>query len=228
MFNISRTNYGHSMSAHLSEELFKTWVSGWSSCRDYQPHDDGRAVSVSLTDGGNQLEHFLYEPTDEQALALATETQADPNRLLTVVTTRMDDLLAALSPLGMRVIDNRQALMTVNMDGQDVEDPRPPDEVFSITHVREPSCRRVIVTANGEEAARGSVAVEQGFAVYDRIVTSEKYRRRGLGSYVMRALTSAVLEDDVEHGLLMASADGQELYQYLGWQHLADVFVIRA
>ncbi|WP_026041132.1 GNAT family N-acetyltransferase [Arthrobacter sp. TB 23] len=216
------------MSAHLSEKLLKTWISGWSSCRGYQPHDDGRTVSVSLTDHGNQQEHFLYEPTDELALSLATETRADPNRLLTVVTTRMDELLGLLSPLGLRVIDNHQALMTVNMDGQDVEDPRPPDEVFSITHLREPTCRRVIVTADGEEAARGSVAVEQGFAVYDRILTSEQFRRRGLGSYVMRALTSAVLEDDVEHGLLMASADGQQLYQYLGWQHLADVFVVRA
>ncbi|MHA7154092.1 GNAT family N-acetyltransferase [Arthrobacter sp. TMN-50] len=216
------------MSAHLSRELLATWISGWSSCRDYQPHDDGRTVSVSLTDNGNQQEHFLYDPTDEQALELAAETKADPNRLLTVVTTRMDDLLATLNPLRMRVIDNRQALMTVNMDGQDVEDPRPPDDLFSLTHLREPSCRRVIVTVDGKEAARGSVAVEDGFAVYDRIITAEQYRRRGLGSYVMRALTSAVLEDDVEHGLLMASADGQELYQYLGWQHLADVFVIRA
>ncbi|GAA1124611.1 hypothetical protein GCM10009582_22230 [Arthrobacter flavus] len=170
----------------------------------------------------------MYEPTDELILSLATETRADPNRLLTVATTRMDELLDLLSPLGLRVIDNHQALMTVNMDGQDVEDPRPPDEVFSITHLHEPTCRRVIVTADGEEAARGSVAVEQGFAVYDRILTSEKFRRRGLGSYVMRALTSAVLQDDVEHGLLMASADGQQLYQYLGWEHLADVFVVRA
>ncbi|MFD1846183.1 GNAT family N-acetyltransferase [Arthrobacter flavus] len=228
MFNTSHTAYGHFMNAHLSEKLLKTWISGWSSCRSYQPHDDGRTVSVSLTDHGNQQEHFVYEPTDELILSLATETRADPNRLLTVATTRMDELLDLLSPLGLRVIDNHQALMTVNMDGQDVEDPRPPDEVFSITHLHEPTCRRVIVTADGEEAARGSVAVEQGFAVYDRILTSEKFRRRGLGSYVMRALTSAVLQDDVEHGLLMASADGQQLYQYLGWEHLADVFVVRA
>lgn len=215
------------MSATLSEDLMKTWISGWSACRGYQPHDEGRTVSVVLTDSGNQLEHFVYEPSDEEALALAAETKADSNRLLTVVTTRMNDLLTTLRPTGLRVIDNRQALMTVNMDGQDVEEPRVPDEVFSLTHVREPSCRRVMVTANGEEAARGSVAVEQDFAVYDRIITNEAYRRRGLGSFVMRALTSAVLEDDVQDGLLMASADGQQLYQFLGWNHLADVFVIR-
>ena len=228
MFNTCSTNYGQSMSATLSEELLKTWISGWSACRGYQPHDDGRTVSVVLADNGNQVEHFVYEPSDEEAIALATETQADSNRLLTVVSTRMQDLMRTLRPLGLRVIDNHEALMTVNMDGQDVEEPRPPDEMFSLTHLREPLCRRVVVAVNGEEAARGSVAVEQDVAVYDRIITNEQFRRRGLGSFVMRALTSAVLDDDVRDGLLMASADGQELYQFLGWTHLADVFVIRS
>jgi predicted GNAT family acetyltransferase len=85
----------------------------------------------------------------------------------------------------------------------------------------------VTVHAGEELAARGSVAVVGEYAVYDRIVTEEGYRRRGLGSYVMRALTAAVLEDDITTGLLMASADGRALYAFLGWQNLADVFVIR-
>jgi predicted GNAT family acetyltransferase len=71
------------------------------------------------------------------------------------------------------------------------------------------------------------VSVVGEHAVYDRIVTEEEFRRRGLGSYVMRALTAGVLEDDVTTGLLMASADGRALYEFLGWQHLIDVFVIR-
>ncbi|MHA7246327.1 GNAT family N-acetyltransferase [Arthrobacter tecti] len=215
------------MVASLSEDLVRTWIAGWAACRGYTPVDHGRWMSVLLTDQQNHHEDIVYEPTIGEFLALAQETRTDHYRVLTVVTNRMQDLIDAAAPLGMRVSDREQALMCVDMEGQDVEDPLPPDEEFKLEHLREETCRRVRVLVDGEEAARGSVAKQGEFAVYDRIVTSERFRRRGLGSFVMRALTAAVLEDDVDTGLLMASSDGRHLYQYLGWTHLADVFVIR-
>lgn len=215
------------MGATLSEDLVRTWIAGWAECRGYQPVDHGRWMSVLLTDQQNHLEDIVYEPTIGEFLALAQETRTDHYRVLTVVTNRMQDLIDAAAPLGMRISDREQALMCVDMDGQDVEAPRPPDDDFKVEYIRDAGCRRVLVTADGEEAARGSVAKQGEFAVYDRIVTAERYRRRGLGSFVMRALTADVMEDDVDAGLLMASSEGRHLYQYLGWTHLADAFVIR-
>ena len=215
------------MGAEADRELLRTWITGWSACRGYEPHDDGRTTSVLLTDQQNRTEHFLFEPTDELLLDVASELRQDPLRVLTVVTNRMQALIDATAPLGTRVTDRRQSLMRVDMDGQDVEDPRPPGDGFALERTREGSCRRVTVHADGVLAARGSVSVVGEYAVYDRIVTEERFRRRGLASYVMRDLTAAVMEDDVTSGLLMASADGRALYEFLGWQHLADVFVIR-
>jgi GNAT superfamily N-acetyltransferase len=215
------------MGAHADDELLQTWISGWSACRGYEPHDDGRSTSVLLTDQQDQTEHFVFEPSVDEFLALAAETKQDPMRVLTVVTNRMQELIDAADPLSMRVTDRQQSLMRVDMHGQDVEDPRAPGDDFTLERSSDGACRRVVVRSGGELAARGSVSVVGDYAVYDRIVTEENFRRRGLGSYVMRALTAAVLEDDVTAGLLMASADGRALYEFLGWQHLADVFVIR-
>lgn len=215
------------MGAALSEELVRTWVTGWARCRGYTPQDNGRSMSVVLTDQQNHLETIVYEPTIGEYLELARETREDSYRVLTVVTNRMHDLINASAPLKMRVTDYEQALMCADMDGQDVEDPRPPDDDFKLEHIREANCRRVSVTVNGKEVASGSVAKEDGHAVFDRIVTDPGFRRRGLGSFVMRALTADILEEDVETGLLMASESGRHLYQYLGWTHLADAFVIR-
>lgn len=227
MFMQATAHYGSGMGAALSDQLVRTWVSGWAKCRGYTPQDNGRSVSVLLTDQQNHLETVVYEPSIEEFLELAGETREDSHHVLTVVTNRSHELINASAPLGMRITEYQQALMCADMDGQDVEDPRPPDDEFNLEHVREENCRRVSVTVNGEEAARGSVAEQDGHAVYDRIVTDEKYRRRGLGSFVMRALTADILEDDVESGLLMASEQGRHLYQYLGWSHLADAFTIR-
>lgn len=215
------------MGAHADLELFRTWLSGWSACRGYEVKDDGHSASVLLTDQQNQTEHLLFDPTIELFLEVARETKQDPRRVLSVVSDRTQELIDAAAPLGMRVTDRQQSLMSVDMHGQDVEDPRPPGDEFTLERSSEGACRRVIVRAHGQEAARGSVSVVGDHAVYDRIVTEEAFRRRGLGSYVMRALTAGVLEDDVSTGLLMASADGRALYEFLGWQHLADVFVIR-
>lgn len=215
------------MEAALSDQLVRTWISGWAKCRGYTPQDRGRSVSVLLTDQQDQLETIVYEPTIGEFLELASETREDSRRVLTVVTNRMHDLIEASAPLQLRVTDSQQALMCADMDGQDVEDPLPPDEEFTLEHIREADCRRVSVTVNGEEVARGSVARQDNHAVFDRIITDPLYRRRGLGSFVMRALTAAILEEDVETGLLMASESGRHLYQYLGWTYLADAFVIR-
>ena len=215
------------MGAHADRELLATWITGWSACRGYEPRDDGRTTSVLLTDQQNQTEHFLFEPTTEQFLEVAAETREDPLRVLTVVTHRMQDLIDAAAPLHMRVTDRQQSLMSVDMDGQDVEDPRAPGDDFVLGRIRDGACRRVTVHSHGRLAARGSVSVVGEHAVYDRIGTENRFRRRGLGSYVMRALTAGVLEDDVTTGLLMASADGRALYEFLGWRHLSDVFVIR-
>ena len=215
------------MGAHVDDELFRTWLSGWSACRGYELDEGGRTASVLLTDQQNQTEHFLFEPDTDLFLEIATETRADPMRVLTVVTNRMQQLIDAADPLRMRVTDRQQSLMSVDMDGQDVEEPRPPGDEFTLERTRRGTTRHVTVHANDEVAARGSVSPVGDHAVYDRIVTEEGFRRRGLGSYVMRALTADVLDDDVTTGLLMASADGRALYEYLGWRHLADVFVIR-
>lgn len=43
-----------------------------------------------------------------------------------------------------------------------------------------------------------------------------------------RALIAIALEQDVEEGLLVATGDGRELYEFLGWTLLGEVHVYGA
>jgi hypothetical protein len=72
--------------------------------------------------------------------------------------------------------------------------------------------------STGLVAAEGRVALAGAFAVYDQIQTHEHHRRRGLGSIVMHALRKSASIHGVNHGILVATADGRELYTALGWQ----------
>lgn len=74
----------------------------------------------------------------------------------------------------------------------------------------------------GWAVSRGApapVAVPWGLsvAVVDQVETAPDQRRRGLGRLVMRRLTQAALDQGATVGVLDATADGQALYESLGW-----------
>jgi GNAT superfamily N-acetyltransferase len=75
-------------------------------------------------------------------------------------------------------------------------------------------------------AASGQVYVVKQTAVFDKIVTEPNYQRRGLGSFIMKALAAQAFQYDVESGLLLASLDGQHLYSHLGWKHVCQVLMM--
>ena len=211
----------------LDDDLLETWVSGWAQARGYQMRHEGRFPAALLHDQTNDWEYFALEPSHDEFAALAASARHSPSRLFTIVTTRVEDIHGAASVYGLQVRSTDEVLMIADMSGQDVEAPVLPWDNFETATSHEDNIASVTVSSEGKPIARGRVAVVNGYAVYDRIVTDPDFRRKGLGSYVMRALTAAALEDDADSGLLVAGLDGQELYRYLGWESLASVVMFQ-
>jgi len=85
------------------------------------------------------------------------------------------------------------------------------------------------VVHSGEKvAASGRVFVVDGTAVFDKIVTEPDFQRRGLGTFIMKALAAQAFSHHVENGLLLASLDGQKLYSHLGWDVVCHVLMMSA
>ena len=139
--------------------------------------------------------------------------------------------------MGLKAQAEPERFMTMDMDPelQDVEPPLLPEGYEARVDQPMEGSRRLRILAvgastapEGEEelAALGWVTEEDGTAVYDRIWTSPNHRRRGLGSLVMRYLTSEVMsEGEISRGLLVASPDGQKLYSHLAWTDLGPVSI---
>lgn len=221
------------MTSALNDALVSTWVTGWARCREYEVRHDGRihaALRAGEDDGAvGDWEYVLYEPQVEEMTAVAQKVEEHPHRLMTIVgTPRAQAQMSTLQPL-----TSGEKLMVVDMSEQDVETPLVPEEFEAVVDRHDPDWYLLTIQTSdshpqgaGTVAARGRVAVVDHHAVFDRIWTSPDFRRRGLGSLVMRYLASVVLEHDVDEGLLVASADGQALYGHLGWTALADVTVL--
>lgn len=77
-----------------------------------------------------------------------------------------------------------------------------------------------VLSTTGELAASGYAACHNDTFVYDRIVTAENHRRKGLGTIIMTALAST---RPASAGLqiLVATPAGRELYRSLGWTDYA-------
>ncbi|HTT82961.1 MAG TPA: GNAT family N-acetyltransferase [Rhizomicrobium sp.] len=77
-----------------------------------------------------------------------------------------------------------------------------------------------IFSAAGELAASGHAARYGDVFIYDRILTAEGHRRKGLGTIIMTALASA-RPAATSIQILVATPAGRELYRTLGWSDYA-------
>ncbi|MBB6370261.1 GNAT family N-acetyltransferase [Chryseobacterium shigense] len=75
-----------------------------------------------------------------------------------------------------------------------------------------------IIAENGELASTGRIVMVDDLAVYDRIITEEKHRRKGLAVFLMLELEKIALSNDICNNFLVATEDGKMLYESLGWK----------
>ncbi|MDX6282915.1 MAG: hypothetical protein QOH03_3986 [Kribbellaceae bacterium] len=91
----------------------------------------------------------------------------------------------------------------------------PPEYELEVGQVG--SVIEVVASRHGALAARGKAAVTAEYAVIDQVMTEPDHQRRGLGTTVMRALSRAAGRSGARTGVLVATEQGQQLYDRLGW-----------
>ena len=209
------------------DSLLDVWVDGWAGCRGYTVERVGAFPAVDRDDSVKAREFFAVDPSEQDFADLAQQTRDVPGRLLTVLTRDPQKYLALGDAQGLFLNSTSQSMMIVDMDTQDTEDPWLPDDDLEVSYTMVDGCHRAEVRSGDVVAASGRVFVADGtVAVFDQIVTHDDFRRRGLGSFIMKSLAARSFEHPVEIGLLLASADGRHLYSHLGWQEVCAVVML--
>lgn len=99
------------------------------------------------------------------------------------------------------------------------ERPLPPG--YMVTATTSGSVSQVqVLGPTGDLAASGYAANATGAFVYDRIITAQEHRRRGLAQVVMSTLRTNRRATALPE-LLVATKDGRALYKALGWRVLS-------
>lgn len=188
-------------------DIVRRWLEGWRLCRGLEPvieYDDAYAAVLRLP--GRERE--LFARTDDTGTVDRLAAELTQDTWLTVTTQHGNEIARRLAAAGARPFEEQKTLMSINLH----EHPLATAEFESdgpLTYAR--------VLIDGTVAAHGMVAVVGEDAVMHDIQTDPAYRRRGLGSIVMGALSRRALERGATTGLLMATTDGFHLYRKLGW-----------
>lgn len=196
--------------------LVDRWVQGWSDSRQMFGRRDGDGWLVEVAAETRSQEYVIATPSLPELRRLVTATTG-PDVWLTLVgnlDAQCLDIVAALDP-----VTSDERMMTASVRTASV-----PAQVRITEHGR---VAQAHVEVDGELAARGQAAVRAGDVVFDRIETTPKFRRRGLGRLVMTGLSAWAADNNATTGLLMASVSGRKLYDSLGWSELAPIVTFR-
>ncbi|MFC3499737.1 GNAT family N-acetyltransferase [Micromonospora krabiensis] len=192
--------------------------------------DVGGALRVRCMQPGRAIEYVALDAgKDVASLATLAELVAGEDEVtwLTVPTTEPAKAASALTAAGLTVLKHSEKLMTADLRGHQQNTPSAPYRL--LTQVDSYGGGSVVTATvrheSGDVGARGTMGLAGTDAVADRIETLPAHRRKGLASAVMGALARSAVEEGAEHGILIASEDGQRLYLALGWQPVADVLI---
>jgi GNAT superfamily N-acetyltransferase len=197
-------------------DIFAAWSRGWAITREVPPpvpHADGLRIEVGLP---RQARRYVF-PHASQALHELGETIAQPWVFLKACATSGE--LRALLPARWEMQDDHFMMICgdASFAGGGAVAPG-----YAL-HVEDDAARtrqaHVHVHADdGSLAASGHLALDERFAIYDRIVTDPAHQRRGLGRAVMHALQALARAHGRRANVLVATAEGRALYESLGWR----------
>lgn len=197
----------------------ETWSLGYCRSRGYADPTPGPAglwMQIGLPEQVGR--HIVTGPFEPDAYRRLVASVTEPFVYVEAMAPR--EVILPLTPAGWTPRDSHWLMTTPLKAG--ATSPPPPGYALRLIET-DGLCRVEIDAPDGVLAAGGNCGLGGAHGTFDRIVTDEAHRRRGLGSVVMQALTTAALARGVTDGVLIATPDGRALYFALGWSEVGEV-----
>ncbi|ATL42292.1 GNAT family N-acetyltransferase [Elizabethkingia sp. HX WHF] len=199
----------------ISAELIEKWLNGWSVSRGVSlpvKYKSGFKIEVGWEE---QKSRYVFPFLNKDLIDLA-ESIEEPWVFLKVCApcNELTEILPdrwTIQPQGYLMMSENNPEKFENRilaDGYSMETEISDDGVYLIK----------IKDKNNGLASSGRVVCTDGWAIYDRIETSQSHQRKGLGSYLFAELQKIAERKGIENNILVATEQGRLLYESLGWK----------
>ncbi|MBL7258688.1 GNAT family N-acetyltransferase [Paractinoplanes lichenicola] len=203
-------------------DLIERWQRGWAVARSLDPAEDvGDGLRTECHQPGRAVEYLALDVAALPALCAQVKGEEQVT-WLTVPAADPDAAAETIEANGLVLLKRSERLMTINLHKHPTSEPPAP---YQLETWLSDDVIRVEVLLDNEVGAHGTVGLTNADAVADRIETLPEHRRRGLASAVMSGLAGAAVDEGADHGLLIASEQGQHLYTALGWRPVASILI---
>lgn len=197
------------------------WLAGWSAASGHPWTDEDGVVRIEALMESRRIEYLLVEPSPIALADITSRIGGDSRDVVTIFTSDPRPFLIPHD--GLTIDRDDETLMTCELTRSVAELP----EGFEAHWDDDGDRVSLSIVQGGELAAAGNLAIVGRDAIFDRIETMPRFQRRGLGSIAMHSLTEWALDRGAHTGILAASADGQKLYEHLGWTTECAMIMLR-
>jgi len=193
--------------------LLKAWVKGWALAKSVSaPTQYGEGFRVDVDWPEQKVRYVFPAITDHFCQLLQSITE--PWHYLKVCAPPSD--LLGLLPPNWKLMPLRY-LMCLDTRMKDSRKPLPSRYSLEVS-VEGPVFITKVIFNKEETAAIGRAVFAEGYCIYDRIETNPSHQRLGLATTIMKTLESIALEHKIEKSILVATEQGKQLYETLGWK----------
>jgi ribosomal protein S18 acetylase RimI-like enzyme len=197
----------------VSNDIIEKWLKGWSLSRELPlpfKYESGFRVDVGYE---KQKIRYVFSELNEDFFRLAN--QVDEPWIFLKVCKPFDEFKNKISEKWKVQPEGYMMTCFHSMKISDAE----LKNGYKIQYENYNSTFVVkILTNNDEIASIGRVVLVNDLAIYDRISTDEKHRKKGLASFLMTELEKIALSKGITNNFLVATKEGRRLYEALGWE----------
>ena len=200
------------MNGETSQDIIKKWLTAWSLSRQLPlpvPYKSGFMVDVGYE---KQKRRYVFPECNADFFELADAIN-EPWVFLKVCAC-FDEFK---NKIPERWIVQPQGYMMYCNSPMKFTDKDLPGE-YRFAYDQYDSTFVVRILSNNEVASSGRIVFVDDLAVYDRISTEKKHRRKGLATILMKELEKAAISKGFSMNFLVATEEGKKLYESLGWK----------
>lgn len=201
------------MENYISSDIIENWLKAWSMSRELPlpvKFKSGLRVDVGLE---KQKTRYVFTELNNDFIQLSKDID-EPWVFLKVCSSPSEVKLH----VSKKWVVQPQGYMMSCFDSMTIANVGlHKDYKLEITNHNSTFIVRV-VTKKGELASIGRVILVDDLAVYDRILTNDSHKRKGLATFLMKELEKIALSKGISKNFLVATEEGKSLYESLGWK----------
>lgn len=206
----------------LRARLPPTWHAAnfhnWAVMRNYKTVEGPIEPCCLRHDRGNIRECGSLMP-DRETVHTVGKALLEKDSLLiyTIISESNDKYLQMAKDQGLSIVWDQEFAMAIDLSSVDATPVVYEHPELHMEYIHERGFTTIVIKKGETRAATARMMVSQEVATVDYVVTEPEFRRRGLASVIMKALTVQAVKEGAKFGVLFASPEGRMLYTSLGW-----------